>query len=59
MSEPYFLIEPAGKKVPVILSVPHSGVEFSDESKTQFRAELMAQFDNTDWFVHELYNFVP
>jgi N-formylglutamate deformylase len=59
MNNPYFLIEPAGEKVPVILSSPHSGVEFPDELKTHFRAELMAQPDDTDWFVHDLYNFAP
>ena len=59
MKEPYFLIEPARKKVPIILSSPHSGVEFPVELKTHFRPELMAQPDDTDWFVHELYNFAP
>lgn len=59
MNDPYFLIEPAGEKVPVILSSPHSGVEFPDELRTHFRAELMTQPDDTDWFVHELYNFAP
>ena len=59
MNEPYFLIEPAGKKVPIILSSPHSGTEFPGELKAQFRAELMAQPDDTDWFVHDLYNFAP
>jgi N-formylglutamate deformylase len=59
MNEPYFLIEPARTRVPVILSVPHSGTEFPDELKPHFRAELMAQPDDTDWFVHDLYNFAP
>lgn len=59
MNDPFFIIEPVGKKVPVILSVPHSGVEFPDELKTHFRPELMKQPDDTDWFVHDLYNFAP
>ncbi len=59
MNEPYFLIEPTGKKVPVILSSPHSGVEFPDELKAHFRSEIAAQPDDTDWFVHQLYNFAP
>jgi N-formylglutamate deformylase len=58
MNEPYFLVEPpAGARAPVILSVPHSGTEFPDELKTHFRPELTAQPDDTDWFVHDLYNF--
>lgn len=59
MNEPYFLIEPANGKVPIILSSPHSGVEFPVELKAHFRPDLMAQPDDTDWFVHELYNFAP
>ena len=59
MNEPYFLIEPTSEKVPIILSSPHSGVEFPDELNSHFRAELMAQPDDTDWFVHNLYNFAP
>jgi N-formylglutamate deformylase len=53
------MIEPTGEKVSIIVSSPHSGVEFPDELKTHFRAELMAQPDDTDWFVHELYDFAP
>ncbi len=59
MNNPYFIIEPTGKKVPVILSVPHSGVEFPEELKSHYRPEMTAQPDDTDWFVHDLYNFAP
>lgn len=58
MSEPFFIVEPKGEKVPIIVSSPHSGTEFPDELKTHFRPEMMAQPDDTDWFVHELYDFV-
>lgn len=57
MNEPFFLIEPAGKKVPVVLSVPHSGVEFPDEIRAHYREEVVRQPDDTDWFVHRLYDF--
>lgn len=59
MSDSYFLIEPKAAKVPIILSSPHSGVEFPVELKAHFRAELAAKPDDTDWFVHQLYNFAP
>lgn len=59
MNEPFYLIEPTAAKVPVVLSVPHSGVEFPDEIKAHYRSELIAQPDDTDWFVHDLYNFAP
>lgn len=57
MSDPYFLVEAKTEKVPIILSVPHSGVEFPDELKSQFRPEMASQPDDTDWFVHDLYDF--
>jgi N-formylglutamate deformylase len=59
MNNSFYMIEPTGEKVSIIVSSPHSGVEFPDELKTHFRAELMAQPDDTDWFVHELYDFAP
>jgi N-formylglutamate deformylase len=59
MDQPYYLIEPTVSKVPLILSSPHSGVEFPDGLKSHFQPEMMAQPDDTDWFVHELYNFAP
>jgi N-formylglutamate deformylase len=59
MNSPYFIIEPKTEEVPVILSSPHSGVEFPDELKPHFRPELTAQPDDTDWFIHDLYNFAP
>lgn len=59
MNIPYFLIESKKKNVPIILSSPHSGVEFPDEIMAHYRAELIAHPDDTDWFVHDLYNFAP
>ena len=59
MNNPFFIIEPAGEKVPVIVSVPHSGVDFPDELKPQYDAAMIAEPDDTDWFVHDLYNFAP
>ncbi len=57
MNEPFYLIEPTAEKVPVVLSVPHSGTEFPDEIKAHYKQEIIAQPDDTDWFVHRLYNF--
>jgi N-formylglutamate deformylase len=59
MNNPYFIIEAKGEKVPVILSVPHSGTDFPAELKSHYRAEMTAQIDDTDWYVHDLYNFAP
>jgi N-formylglutamate deformylase len=59
MNLPFYIGEATVPKVPMILSSPHSGVEFPFELKNHFRPELMAEPDDTDWFIHELYNFAP
>ncbi len=59
MNSPFFIIEPKAKRVPVIVSVPHSGVDFPEELKLRYRPEMTAQPDDTDWYVHDLYNFAP
>ncbi|MBL4861850.1 MAG: N-formylglutamate amidohydrolase [Crocinitomicaceae bacterium] len=57
MSDPFVIIEPKGKKVPFILSVPHCGTEFPAEISADYVPEMAAAPDDTDWFVHDLYNF--
>lgn len=57
MQDPFIIIEPTVKKVPFVLSVPHCGTEFPEELKGHFVPEKMAAPDDTDWFVHKLYNF--
>lgn len=58
MSLPFHIIHPKGTPVPIILSVPHCGTNFPDELKNNFIEEKMLSPDDTDWFVHDLYNFV-
>ena len=57
MNNPYYIIEPKGKKVPFILSVPHCGTDFPAELMGDYKPEMASKPDDTDWFVHELYNF--
>ena len=57
MIEPYVIIEPKVQKVPMILSVPHCGIDFPEELKNDYVDSLAAAPDDTDWFVHQLYNF--
>lgn len=57
MSDPFHIIEPTGNKIPFILSVPHCGTEFPDEVIHNYVPEMTAAPDDTDWFVHDLYNF--
>ena len=44
---------------PILISVPHSGVEFPSEIAEQIRPELVAKPNDTDWFVDQLYDFAP
>lgn len=57
MSNPFHIIEPTSEKVPIILSVPHCGTQFPLEVINDYVPEMAAAPDDTDWFVHELYNF--
>jgi N-formylglutamate deformylase len=55
-----FKITPAqGTEVPILISVPHCGTEFPPEIKGQFKPMLIGAPDDTDWFVHQLYDFAP
>lgn len=56
--DPFYIIEPTKNRVPLVLSVPHCGTEFPEELKGHFIPEKMAAPDDTDWFVHQLYDFV-
>ncbi|RAW03179.1 N-formylglutamate amidohydrolase [Pseudochryseolinea flava] len=55
---PYKIISPTASEVPIIVSVPHCGVLFPDEIKAQYHSSLIESPDDTDWFVHQLYDFV-
>lgn len=51
------LIKPAKDPVPILLSIPHCGTMFPEELKRQYKPDLIAAPDDTDWFVHQLYDF--
>ena len=53
------VIEPVQGRVPVLLSVPHCGTAFPDELKSEYKQDLIQAPDDTDWFVHQLYDFAP
>lgn len=57
MSQPFHIIAPKSPIVPIILSVPHCGTDFPSELHANYDPEKMAAPDDTDWFVHELYDF--
>jgi N-formylglutamate deformylase len=46
-------------EVPIVISVPHCGIEFPDEIKDQYKKKMIKSPDDTDWFVDQLYDFAP
>jgi N-formylglutamate deformylase len=50
---------PSVPRVPIVLSIPHSGTQFPSELKDQFDPARASAPDDTDWFVDKLYDFAP
>lgn len=50
---------PTGQQCPILISVPHCGIQFPDELKDQYDPKLIQAPDDTDWFVDQLYDFAP
>jgi N-formylglutamate deformylase len=42
---------------PVLISVPHSGIQFPEEIKSTYKSEFLSHPKDTDWFVDQLYSF--
>lgn len=57
MTDPFYITEPTAKKVPIIISVPHSGTEFANEIEHHYLDSQKKKLDDTDWFVHDVYDF--
>jgi len=57
--QPFKVIVPSTDQVPILLSIPHCGVDFPDELKLEYNPNLIQAPDDTDWFVHQLYDFAP
>lgn len=53
----YTLTRPEKKRVPVLISSPHSGTAFPDELKDRYYPEMIEAPEDTDWYIHQLYNF--
>ena len=57
--QPFQVIAPLLGRVPILLSVPHCGVKFPEEIHSEYEQSLIQAPDDTDWFVHQLYDFAP
>lgn len=59
MTEVFNLTLPRTQEVPILLSVPHCGTEFPVELSDEYESTYLQWPDDTDWFVHQLYDFAP
>lgn len=50
------LTQPAAPRLPIVLSVPHAGTDFPADLRAALKPGLLPP-DDTDWFVHQLYDF--
>lgn len=54
---PFKIVLPKKKKVGILLSIPHCGVNFPAEIKAKYNPTLIKNPDDTDWFLEKLYDF--
>ena len=54
---PYQVIMPSQLTVPMLISAPHCGTKVTDEFKQSVADEHILTLPDTDWYVHELYDF--
>ena len=59
MSDVFTIVPPTQKALPIVVSVPHCGTQFPDSLRSLFRKDWQDGPDDTDWFVHRLYDFAP
>lgn len=59
MQLPYKIIDAETEKVPIIVSIPHSSWAFPKELANHYKKELVTNPDDTDFFVDDLYDFLP
>ncbi len=55
--EIFKIIEPATRKVPIIISVPHAGTYIPEDIKSKMNPVWSDKLDDTDWFIDKLYSF--
>lgn len=56
---PFRIRRPLTDPVPVLVSMPHTGVRVTPEVDAGFASQLMAGLPMTDWHLHHLYDFLP
>ena len=57
--QPYVVVPPSAPEIPLLVSIPHTGVEVPQDIAARFSSAQVAQLPDTDWHLHRLYDFVP
>lgn len=55
----FHIKQPKGKRVPILISSPHSGTAFPEDIKGHYREEMIEAPEDTDWYIDKLYDFAP
>ena len=56
---PFQVREPAGLEMPVLVSIPHTGVHVPEVVAADFASDYIRSLPMTDWHLHHLYDFLP
>lgn len=55
----YYERPPRGAAVPIVVSIPHTGIELPESVAARFASPQMRELPMTDWHLHKLYDFLP
>ncbi|MGE0144927.1 MAG: N-formylglutamate deformylase [Planctomycetota bacterium] len=58
-TEVFDVRRPTAVTAPLLVSVPHTGVEVPPTIAARFANDAIAALPDTDWHLHRLYSFVP
>lgn len=56
---PFHIREANGSEVPVVVSIPHTGIYVPDSISADFASAYIRSLPMTDWYLHQLYDFLP
>lgn len=55
----YEIREPQGEETPLVVSIPHTGEFVPEAIAATFASDHIGSLPNTDWHLHQLYDFLP
>ena len=59
MALPFEVVPPLVTRVPILISMPHSGTAFPEELRPLYKPHLIDAPEDTDWFLDRIYDFAP